>query len=108
MSRVVLFSNTGHRVLDTIVKPEDLEPGEELVLKEGLKTDLMHLGREKGPSLSLIKELITDMIMDKKVVGYHLPNKLNDIGIMKEFPKNGLMITNMFDIAKIFNRDPGM
>lgn len=56
-----------------------------MVTKEGLKTQLMKLGEEKGPPLEILRELITDLIKDKKVVGYHLPMKLTDIGIMNQF-----------------------
>ena len=105
VSRVALVNEKGQRVLDTLVKPQELQEGESLVIKEGLKTELMKLGQEQGPTLELIRELITDLVKDKKVMGYHLPNKLNDLGMLKEFPKNGLLQENMHDIAKIFNTD---
>ena len=68
--------------MDTLVAPEKLPEGEKIVTKEGLKTQLVKLGETKGPSLAIVKELIIDLIKDKKVVGYHLPIKLTDIGIM--------------------------
>lgn len=108
VSRVVLVSDQGQRILDTLVEPQGLSEDEQMVTREGLKTELMKLGEQKGPSLEVVRELITDIITDKKVVGYHLPNKLHDLGIMQRFKTNGLLLTNMHDSAKIFNRDPNL
>ena len=83
VSRVTLVSNTGLRILDTLVKPDDLPDGENMVIKEGMKTELMKLGQEKGPTLEMVRELITDLVKGKKVIGYHLPDKLNNLGMAK-------------------------
>ena len=80
--RIVLVDDHGNRVLDTLVKPEQLGLGEKYVIREGLKTKLCQLADDKGPSLETVIKVIKFLVKDKPLCGYHLPMKLADLGIL--------------------------
>ena len=142
ISRVVLVTDSGQRVLDTLVSSQDQVPaGEKVVVKDGLKTKLHLLADARGPKLQECIDVITFLIRGKKLVGYHLPMKLADVGIMSQFQQESMVkleknfdivskkfaggpvtssdfknieknanakklhVSNIHDIAKIFNRD---
>lgn len=69
-------------MIDTLVCPRDLPDNEKYVAKDGIKSQLLKFGKSRGPKLTEVLEVINFIIQDKKLVGYHLPMKLSDIGMI--------------------------
>jgi len=78
--RVVLVNERGERVLDTLVKPQF----KDIAMKGGLRQDLHRIAKAKGESIETVRARVLDLIKGKKVVGYHLPQKLADFGILNK------------------------
>ncbi len=101
-------------------------------IKDQLKRKLLSLAFDIGPNIEDVKQVILHMIANKKVVGYHLIMKLTDLGLINYYimPKDiislkfasisvddsqkikkndtdlkGFYFENLFDTAKIFNKD---
>lgn len=53
-----------------------------MALKGGLRQDLFRVAKAKGESIDDVRARVLDLIKGKKVVGYHLPQKLADFGIL--------------------------
>ncbi len=53
-------------------------------MKGGLRQDLYKIAQAKGESIDIVRERVLDLIKGKKVVGYHLPQKLADFGILNK------------------------
>ena len=108
MARVVLVSEKGERLLDTLVKPQT----EEVAIKSGIKTQLFKLSKEKGAPIEIVREYVVHLISGKQVIGYHLPQKMADFGLLdlivsKEGVGSATKVKRAwgecFDVAKIFN-----
>lgn len=78
--RVVLVNEKGQRVLDTLIKPQY----QDLALKGGMRQDLHRISKAKAETIDTVRERVLDLIKGKKVVGYHLPQKLADFGILNK------------------------
>ena len=78
--RVVLFSDTGERVLDTLIEPptclQEDHLKQKMVFKDGIKTKLMSLAAARGPSITVVSDFVECVIKGKDVMAYHLPIKL--------------------------------
>lgn len=75
-----MVNEKGQRVLDTLIKPQY----QDLALKGGLRHDLHRIAKAKAESIEIVRERVLDLIKGKKVVGYHLPQKLADFGILNK------------------------
>ena len=83
IARVCLVDFEGVRVLDTLVAPEPFsDPSVKLVMKDGIKRKLYELAKAKAPPLQEVREALKFFIASRKVVGYHLPMKLTDVGLL--------------------------
>ena len=83
IGRVCLVNEAGERPLDTLVAPETYsDPSVRVRMKEGLKTKLFELAKAKGPSMQDVREAVKYFLNNKKVVGYHLPMKLTELGLI--------------------------
>jgi len=100
--RVCLVNEQGERVLDTLVKPQVAE----VAVKGGTKQALMKYAELKAESYEAVRERVLKLIEGRSLVAYHLPQKMSDLGILKE--KQGDQ--PLYDVAKIFNCDnqPGV
>ncbi len=78
IGRVVLVNEKGQRVLDTMIKPQH----QELNLKQGLRQTLNAIAEKKAEPIDKVRQRVLQLIKGKKVVGYHLPQKLADFGIL--------------------------
>ena len=97
-----------------------------------MKRKLLSLALDIGPNIEDVKQVILHLIANKKLVGYHLIMKLTDLGLINYYmlPKDiislkfasisvddsvktdqsennleGFYFENLFDTAKIFNKD---
>ena len=77
---MVLVNEKGERVLDTLIRPQY----QELSLKGGLRQDLNRIAKAKAESIDDVRARVLELIKGKKVVGYHLPQKLADFGILNK------------------------
>ena len=84
---MVLVDQLGRRVLDTLVKMQELPKGEKYMIKEGLKKNMVEFANEHAPELSLVVPVLNHLIQGKVLVGYHLPLKLNDLGVFEKMHK---------------------
>lgn len=110
VTRVVLLNDKGQRTLDTLVCPVKLKEPEKYVLKDGLKSQLFKLAQTRGPSITEVIKVMNHIIKDKKLVGYHLPMKLADIGIIGQMQmKSQAEHDNMVNIinSKFSNESSG-
>jgi hypothetical protein len=86
ITRVCLVTETGDRVLDTLVQPPShhlTEDGKcDLIFKEQIKTKLLQLAADCGPSITQVTKSLVKLMEGKKIVGYHLPIILKDVGIV--------------------------
>ena len=80
IARVVIVNDKGQRVLDTLVKPQTTE----IALKPGVKTQMLKLSELRAEHVDVVRERVLSLIKGKKVVGYHLPQKIADLGLMRE------------------------
>lgn len=74
----MLVNEKGQRVLDTMIKPQHPE----LNLKAGLRQTLNAIAEKKAEPIDKVRQRVLQLIKGKKVVGYHLPQKLADFGIL--------------------------
>lgn len=75
-------------MFDTLVKPEN----HLAQVKAGLKQQLYDLSIQRGPTLKEVKDYVIYALKGKKLVGYHLPQKLADLGLIEHF--NEQMMNN--------------
>ena len=87
INRVVLVDQVGRRVFDTLVKMQELPKGEKYMIKDGLKKNMVEFANDQAPELSLVVKVLNHLISDKVLVGYHLPLKLNDLGVFEKMHK---------------------
>lgn len=91
ITRVVLVTENGDRVLDTLVSPPTMlkdcstAAKQRLVFKDQVKTKMVALASEVGPQISDITKVLVKLLEGKKVVAYHLPIRLQDVGIVSNF-----------------------
>ena len=81
MARVTLVDQNGCRLLDTLVKPQNLE----VAIKSGLKQDLFTLSKSRAESIDVVRRRVREIIKGKKLIGYHLPQKIQDFGLLTDF-----------------------
>ena len=117
--RVVLVNEQGERVLDTLVRPQF----EDLMLKPGLRRQIQDRAKLDGESIESVRKRVLSLVSGKKLVGYHLPQRLADFGILKikkskqtnrssdtDTRSNSsnepeeTTFKELFDFAKIFNQ----
>lgn len=82
VTRVVLVNERGQRVLDSLVRPVELPGEEKYVAKAGIKVQLLELAKARGPAIGDVTAAINYIIRDKKLVAYHLPLKMADLGML--------------------------
>lgn len=78
IARVVLVNEQGERILDTLILPQI----EDVALKAGLKNQLFKLSKEKGAPIEVVREYVSNIIKGKALIGYHLPQKMSDFGLL--------------------------
>lgn len=84
------------------------------MIKPGLKMQMLKLADKKAAPLELIRTKVLELIKGKKVVGYHLPQKMTELDMLG-IPRDENRIqgaaelamsqvcSEAYDIAKIFN-----
>ena len=87
IARVVIVNDKGQRILDTLVKPQTTE----LALKPGIKSQMFKLSQMRAEHIDVVRERVLSLIKGKKLVGYHLPQKIADLGLLGEL--DGAKIT---------------
>ena len=70
-----------------MVKMQELPKGEKYMIKEGLKKNIVEFANEKAPELAVILQVLNHLIKGKVLVGYHLPLKLNDLGLFEKMQR---------------------
>jgi hypothetical protein len=104
--RVVLINENGDCILDTLVKPQT----ESVTFsKTGLKHQLYMLSKDQAPSVEFVREQVLTLIKGKHLIGYQLPKKMGDFGLLdylKEGSEEQTPWDKAYDIAKIFNSNP--
>jgi len=93
--RVVLVNECGERVLDTLVAPQVTD----VAIKGGMKQALLKYAELKAESYQSVKERILSLIQGKSIVGYHLPQKMSDLGLLNA----QIGDKPLYDCAKLFN-----
>ena len=87
--RACLISDKGQRVIDTLISPPSCclsqSNKNRLVFKDPVKTKLVALAIAKGPQMSQVQTVFKYLMRDKKIVAYHIPIKLQDIGFINMF-----------------------
>ena len=69
---MVIVNERGERVLDTFIKPQT----DELAVKSGVKNQLFKFSKMRAEELDVVRERVFKIIRGKKLVGYHLPQKM--------------------------------
>ena len=66
---------------------------------------MFKLSKEKGPEIEVIREYVVHLIAGKQIIGYHLPQKMADFGLLDLTVGSNEKRTwgECFDVAKIFN-----
>ena len=80
IARCVIVNEAGERVLDTFIKPQD----ENLAVKQGIKSQLFKFSKVRAETLEAVRERVFRIIRGKKLVGYHLPQKMADFGLFDD------------------------
>lgn len=97
--RVVILNDKGLRVLDTLIST-----GTVLIhVKPGVKSQLFKIANLKGPSLDEVKKKVLEIIKGRKVAGYLVLVKLEDLGIVDLLSEDDLK--NLYEISKCFNQN---
>jgi hypothetical protein len=78
VSRVVLVNSKGERLLDTYIKPQHPD----CLLKQGIKSSLFNYSKAKAQPIEAVRERFLAIIKGKTLVGYHLPQKIADFGLL--------------------------
>ena len=82
--------------------PRELPAEEKYIAKDGIKAQLLKLAKARGPKSAEIIEAINYIIRDKKLVGYHLPMKMADFGMigqMQQRSAEGLSYDGMLSLV---------
>jgi len=64
-------------VLDTFIKPQT----DELAVKVGIKSQIFKYSKMRAETLDVVRERVLRIVKGKKLVGYHLPQKMADFGL---------------------------
>jgi hypothetical protein len=81
--RACLTNQDGDRLLDTLIAPPDLPKGVNVTQpKEGIKKRMIGLAKEIGPTVKDVAHVICHFVKGKMLTGYHVPMKLQDLGLM--------------------------
>jgi hypothetical protein len=101
--RLCLVDDKGNRVIDTLVQPTELAKGEKHIMKEGLKQKIFELAKESGPELELVLQAVKFLIKGKPLIGYHMPQILQNLGLMGnrlEFSSDMNLIQQKFGLGQ--------
>ena len=83
----MIVNERGERVLDTFIKPQN----DELAVKSGIKSQLFKFSRAKAETIDVVRERVFKIIRGKKLVGYHLPQKMADFGLFDNETVGGVL-----------------
>ena len=99
IARVVIVNERGERVLDTFIKPQT----EDLAVKQGIKSQLFKFSKVRAESLDVVRERVFKIIRGKKLVGYHLPQKMADFGLFDNESVQGVLqdTTNVTEVPAL-------
>lgn len=95
--RVCLINEQGERVLDTLVAPQVAD----VAIKGGTKQALLKYAELKAEKYDIVKRRVLKLINGKSLVAYHLPQKMSDLGLLKDHKGD----QPLYDVAKMFNCD---
>ncbi len=96
MYRVVVKNERGERVLDTLTKQDD--PDLEIGQKQ---KQIRDFSIQKAPSMQQVQAYLREIFKGRKLVGYHIEMKLNDLELLDELDSSLL-----YDSSKMFNDHP--
>ena len=66
-------------MLDTLIRPQHPD----LMLKSGLRRQMVERALQDAESLDTVKQRILELARGKNLVGYHLPMRLENLGLLK-------------------------
>ena len=56
----------------------------EIALKNGVKSQMFKLSELRAEHIDVVRERVLTLIKGKKLIGYHLPQKIADLGLLGE------------------------
>jgi len=71
----------------------------DVAIKGGMKQALLKYAELKAESYQSVKARILSLIQGKSIVGYHLPQKMSDLGLLNA----QIGDKPLYDCAKLFN-----
>lgn len=87
VSRVVIVNDRGERVLDTYIKPQL----DGIPVKPGIRSQLLKLSSQQAESIEIVRERVFHIIRGKKLVGYHLSQKMAEFGLFDHGKVDGVL-----------------
>ena len=83
MTRVTICGPNGERLLDTLVGEQNMPPDTVVAApREGIRKQMLNLAQEIGPSLTDVRAVFMHFARGKSLIGYHMPLKLQDMGLL--------------------------
>lgn len=84
MTRVTIVTANGERLLDTLVGEQAMPHDVVLAApRDGIRKQMLNLAKDIGPSLTDIRAVFMHFARGKSLCGYHMPLKLQDMGLLQ-------------------------